>query len=156
MERLPEFKGRKFAPLIKTEVETRIAPILEADEILREKIEEIKEEAVKRETRHGFLGEITPNLYVTLQSEKKTKNKIVETLIEKETFAQVLLQLMEEYGASPDRFKLTKTWSLEQREYPTDHEYLIFRSLTLLNKDREVKSIDWDIVCTREPFPLKV
>jgi len=144
-------------------VETRIVPILEVDEILREKIEEIKKEAVKRDTRHGLwssleknLGEITPNLYVYLRREKKTRSKIVETLIEKEIFAQVILQLMEEYGASPDRFKLKKTKSLEQREYPTDYEYLIFRSFTLLNKDREVKSIDWDIVCTREPFPLKV
>lgn len=62
---------------------------------------------------------------------------------------------MEVYGASPDRFKLSKTPFLEQREYPTDYEYLIFRSLTLLNEEGDVKSIDWDIVCLRGPFFLR-
>lgn len=161
MPQLAELEGRKFVPFIEVKVEIQIASPEVTEEILRARIEEMKERAIKQETLFSplmseelNLGEMISNPYVYLRERKETKTKIIETKTTKEAFTQVLLQLMEEYGASPDRFKLIATPSLEDRKYPTNHEYLIFRSITLLNEDRDVKSIDWDIVCTRESFSL--
>lgn len=160
MPQLPELEGRAFVPFIEVKVETRIASAEETEEILRAKIERMRKSAAEKETRISSfssekrdLGEITPNPYVHLQRERITKNKLVETKVDRETFGQVLLRLMEEYGGDRDNFRFRGMLSLEDREYPTKYEYLFFRSITLLNEEGNLKSVDWAIICAEIPFP---
>jgi len=160
MPQLPELEGRQFAPFIEVKVETKIASAEETEEILRARIERMRKSAAEKETRLSSfssekrdLGEMTPNPYVHLRREKITKNKLVETKIDRETFGQVLLRLMEEYGVDRDNFRFRGIPSLEEREYPTKYEYLFFRSISLLDENENLKSVDWAIICAKTPFP---
>lgn len=153
-------KGREFTPPIETE--TKVATAEKARAILRGRIETIKKRTedppigIHQMNREAGLGSITSDSNVLLEI-KRGKEKVEETVVDRETFVQVLFSLMESYGANAYRWQSSGgPWSRhwEQKDCLTRHPYLVFRSKTSSDKEGKVRSVNFSVVCTRLRFSL--
>ena len=161
--------GKEFKPPIKQE--TKVATAEEIGNILKERIERVLKRTedkpisfhptslFHRRHKEADLGIIlSDDPYVSLETQE-TKDKFIEIKVDRETFAQVLSDLMKKYGASLDNWQVGGHWlwrgpTWEDRDYPTRYPHLVFRSGTRLTKEGTVDFSIWQIVCTKPSFSL--